>query len=918
MTHPLLSWPRGASARGNEAKKPSGHSGRRKPWLQIEDLEERTVPAGTWSTLANAYPEYGAGLMMLLSDGTVMVQGGEEVTSSASSTWYKLTPDASGSYLLGTWAQLASMNTMRIDFGSNVLSDGRVFVMGGEYTDPNTDQNNVNTGEIYDPVANTWTKIANFTKSQFGSAPTEVLSSGDVLCGYLNGPQSYLYDPLRNTWTATGAKQRGDQSFGETWLKLPDGSILSYDIYASSDQKRFEAQRYIPSEGLWVDASNLDPDNPPGILSTTNVGKNLGPAFLMPNGNAIFFGANGNTAIYNPSTSTWTAGPAEPTVTLNGHPTQLVMAGTPGAMMPNGNILVSFVPEGTLNAKGVYTYPFQTWIYEFNPVTNTYTDVTPPNFLLSVLPGESITMLMLPTGQVMVSNTSGQIDLYTPVGSPDPAAQPTISNIANHGNNTFTLTGTQLNGISEGASFGDDNLAQGSGGAGEMATNYPIIRLTDAQGNVSNARSFKWSSTGVATGGTPEMVEFTFPPGLAPGPYLVSVVANGIASVPVLDVVTGTTDTKLALQLDATDPTSLDVLNNGSRLAQFPVGSLSSIFVFGSDAHDAITISDGPAALSGIPLTVNGGITDSLVLQGFASSETFTISPDTIGWGGSTIIYAGIGSASITGGPGDNTFKVLGTTAATALTIVGGGSGDQNTLVGFNSGNTFLVQGNNAGALFGSAYGSSVLFHGVGNLTAGSGGDTYQFADGASVTGNLTGAGSDTLDFSNDLGSVIVDLQTGFATGVGGAVSGISTVVGGASTPSGSKVYNLLIGNGGDTLVGGFDRENILVAGSRASTLIGGTKLDLLIGGSTAYDTEAGLTSWNQIASFWVTKTNVGILMADLTSGTGVPILDGSIVMSNGGGNTFAGEGEVALLFSDGMDSMNGFNNSSLLVPIDP
>jgi hypothetical protein len=62
-----------------------------------------------------------------------------------------------------------------------------------------------------------------------------------------------------------------------------------------------------------------------------------------------------------------------------------------------------------------------------------------------------------------------------------------------NGNNVFTLTGTQLNGLSEGASFGDYE---------EMASNYPIIRLTDANGNVSFARTFNWSSIGVATGST--------------------------------------------------------------------------------------------------------------------------------------------------------------------------------------------------------------------------------------------------------------------------------------------------------------------------------------------------------------------------------------------------------------------------------
>jgi hypothetical protein len=79
---------------------------------------------------------------------------------------------------------------------------------------------------------------------------------------------------------------------------------------------------------------------------------------------------------------------------------------------------------------------------------------------------------------------------------------------------------------------------------------------------------------------------------------------------------------------------------------------------------------------------------------------------------------------------------VLATAPNAPLTIVGGGSGD--SLVGSNAGNIFAITGSNAGTLSGSAYGGSVLFSQIGNLTAGSSGDIFQFADESNVT---------TLDF---------------------------------------------------------------------------------------------------------------------------------------------------------------------------
>src|SRR4051812_38852101 len=194
---------------------------------RFEQLETRVVPAGTWTAFTNLAPG-GVGTMMLLSDGSVMAQG-----SGVSNSWYKLTPGTNGSYATsGTWSALSSMSLERLYYGSNVLKDGRVFLIGGEYSGPSGNQNFTNTGEIYDPVANSWTSTADFPLSVFGDDPTMLLDDGKLLCGYISGPQPSLYAPATNSWTPTGTKiHNSDASDEETWLKLPDGSVLSYDVF---------------------------------------------------------------------------------------------------------------------------------------------------------------------------------------------------------------------------------------------------------------------------------------------------------------------------------------------------------------------------------------------------------------------------------------------------------------------------------------------------------------------------------------------------------------------------------------------------------------------------------------------------------------------------------------------------------------
>ena len=471
--------------------------------LLLEELEPRrllSVSGGTWTPLTNVPSGEGTGTMLLLSNGTVMAQAPD-----TTDVWYQLTPDASGSYINGTISQLASMNLQRKDYTSDVLPNGNVIVVGGEESGPSGAKNFTNTGEIYNPQANTWTSITPFPQSEFGDDPSEVLPNGTVLAGYINGAKTYIYNPATDSWSPTGAKLAKDQSDEETWVKLPDNSILSYSIFSSISSGTATAQRYVPSTGSWVSAGTL-----PDLLSTKAVGYELGPGFLLPDGRVFQLGGNSNTALYTPSTNTWVAGPTVP----NGWAAD----DASGAELPNGHVIFA-VDTPVFNAP--------TELFDFDPTTNTITQLTSlPSQLNTDLTsiGSGVTrMLILPTGQLLLS-TKFSMWVFTPTDSPIAASAPTISSISLNGDGTYTLTGTQLNGVSEGANYGDD---------AEMAENYPIVQLTAANGDVYYARTYNWSSTGVATGNTPVTTQFALPAGLPNGQYSLAVIADGITSAPV-------------------------------------------------------------------------------------------------------------------------------------------------------------------------------------------------------------------------------------------------------------------------------------------------------------------------------------------------------------------------------------------------
>ena len=336
-----------------------------------------------------------------------------------------------------------------------MLKDGRVFVVGGEYSGPNLTPNDTNTGEIYNPVTNSWSSIPNFPQSNFGDDPSMVLPDGRVLTGYISGPQTYIYDPAGNTWSPGPTKLYSDRSDEETWTKLPDGSILSYDIFGNPQHaQRLDVSNPDPTQWQWVDAGSVP-------VNLSDSGSELGPAELLPDGRVFQIGANGNTAFYTPSTTpggtgTWTVGP-----TL---PAGFGSNDAPAAMMPNGHVLFA--------AGAIPGWNSPTKVFEFDPIANSLTDVTPTNPNLSGNVVFTSRMLMLPSGQVLFTSSSSQLYVYTPSGSPQAAWKPTITSVAANGDH-FTLTGTQLNGLSAGASYGDD---------AEMDSNYPIVELKSSIG----------------------------------------------------------------------------------------------------------------------------------------------------------------------------------------------------------------------------------------------------------------------------------------------------------------------------------------------------------------------------------------------------------------------------------------------------
>ena len=450
-----------------------------------------TAFANGWQPLTNQ-PPFNASTMFLLMDGRVLVN------AYRSYQWWILTPDANGSYQLGTWTQAADAHDDRLFYASGVLKDGRVIVCGGEYS--NSGGSWSPRSEIYDPVLDSWTTIPPPTGwSNIGDAPSVVLPDGRFIIGSDFDRRTAIFDPVAMTWSPSANCNDPVSNDEQTWTLLPDGTVLTEECFGAP-----ATDLYDPWNDVWVELGNT-----PSNLVDANF--EIGPGLMMYSGDLFQLGATAHSGLYTPSKSyagvgTWTDGPPPPV--LDG--AQVFSADAPCCILPSGNVLCTF-DHGSIAP--IYFCEFDG--KQFIRVSE------PKNNQGATFDGR---LLPLPTGEVLFALSS--IYLYTPDGGPDPSWRPTITSVATDllADDSYVLTGTQLNGLTTANSYGDEC---------GVATSYPIVRITNgASGHVFYCRTHDPSTMAIATGSTPISTHFDVPASIELGASTLEVVANGIASDP--------------------------------------------------------------------------------------------------------------------------------------------------------------------------------------------------------------------------------------------------------------------------------------------------------------------------------------------------------------------------------------------------
>src|SRR4029077_3158413 len=235
-------------------------------------------------------------------------------------------------------------------------------------------------------------------------------------------------------------------------------------------------------------------------------------------GTVFYAGANtcanetGATAIYNLHSGRWRHGPLFPE---GDGVTDINIADGPASWEPNDKVLMMASPS--------FGDP-PSFFFEWDGENLTQVP-GPPN---APTDGSFFgNMLVLPTGQILFTDFSGDIEIYTPTNTPGdrhfqrysaPIVFQTPLWLARGG--TYKIGGVGFNGVTQGAAYGDDVQA---------ATNFPLVRITNLRtSHVFYSRTHDHSSMAVASD-EPVSTHFDVPAAQERGLSFLQVVANGVA-----------------------------------------------------------------------------------------------------------------------------------------------------------------------------------------------------------------------------------------------------------------------------------------------------------------------------------------------------------------------------------------------------
>jgi hypothetical protein len=437
---------------------------------------------GAWSPTGLMISARGLHIATLLANGKVLVTGGFHQTAGPLTSCELYNPTN------GTWSSAASMASPRYYHTATLLPDGKVLVVGGR------DTTNTVTGmvELYDPTSDIWTNTASLNVPRGYHTATLMLNGKVLVAGGVNNSNllssTEVYDPRTETWSF-GGNLNTARDFHPAQL-IPAGKVLiGFNDFAPPEI-------YDPATEIWAARFS------PGVQRYPSSALLSDGGVLESGGYNYFFNVSSNAYTFDPSNGAWNQD-QDMKVPRIFH--KVITS-------PNGKCFVT----GGVGLGGVTNSA-----EFFDPSTGSASRWKLTGSMATAR--RSHTMTLLRDGTVLVAGGYG-IDTNNPtlqsaeIYNPGPITnldRPTINNpiSAIDLGTKITVSGSGFLGVSE---------STGGNGFQSCAANFPLLQII----NLETTQTIflpctNWTDTSLTT------IPLT---GFPPGPALLTVYVNGIAS----------------------------------------------------------------------------------------------------------------------------------------------------------------------------------------------------------------------------------------------------------------------------------------------------------------------------------------------------------------------------------------------------
>ncbi len=473
-----------------------------------------------WTHLA-PYP-FATGIqnLQLLMDGSVLAA---DSGSGHLPTWHRFIPSPTTGYAGGTWVTAASSHYYREGFATGMLPDGRYWVGGGEHVYLNGQQVPVPhvACEIYNPATDTWSDTPDFPQAarSLEDGVTAPLPDGRMLVADIDGDSrvfDYRHCPSNGSGCATNAWGDFDTLSGPPW---PDEGSMTMLWNGNI----FLTQGYFDGSGSRITGAAIYTWNAAAprwskISHGANQGPNLDPfgggeggsALTLYDGRVFITGGSGHNGIYDS-----TPGLADPIQNTADTPGLAQLAENNQLVLPTGNVLALAKTQASLEFK----------FYEWTPPGSGLTQGSfSPQLPGSPTLSNYVMSTLLPDGAVMIAALN-DLYLYRPAGNQLTTGKPTIGTVAGFVNGLYTLTGTNLNGLTNGANKDDE---------GHNFTSFPIVAATFGS-QTQYCPVVNVYSLAIAPNVT-RSIQFRMPSNVPVGPVTISVSTSGLQGVNTVSV----------------------------------------------------------------------------------------------------------------------------------------------------------------------------------------------------------------------------------------------------------------------------------------------------------------------------------------------------------------------------------------------